>query len=170
MSDSSTAGLADNLLEACADLPRRLVSAGSLVIEQGQPHGPVYVLISGSVLVERNGVVLTRLSQPGAMFGEMSTLMRGLATASVRAEVDSEFFHAADGERFLMTRGEVTLAMARMLATRLDHLSGYLAEVKRQFAGQPGHLGMLDEMLDSLLNQQPQPVRSGSARMPEVDY
>jgi CRP/FNR family transcriptional regulator, cyclic AMP receptor protein len=158
------------VLDACTDLPRRTVTPGDLVIEQGDAPGPVYLLVSGSVLVERNGVVLARVSEAGAMFGEMSTLMSCPATASVRAEGACDFLVAQDGAELLATRSEVTLSIARMLAARLDLLSGYLAEVKRQFAGQAGHLGMLDEMLESLMNQQPRQVRPGSSRMPEVDY
>ena len=60
--------------------------------------------------------------------------------------------------------------MARTLAIRLDNLSGYLTDVKRQFADQSDHLGMLDDVLNTLVHHQAPEPRSGSQRMPELDY
>jgi len=159
-----------NLVDACDDLPRTSAGAGDIVIEQGQVPGPVYVLVEGAVTIERNGVAMARVTMPGSIFGEMSTLLQCPATATVRADVASTFVVAHDGEAFLTSRPDVTMAMARALATRLDEVSGYLTEIKRQFTGQAGHLGMLDDILSTLLNHQTPKVRPGSVRMPETDY
>lgn len=159
-----------NLVERCGDLPRTSVPAGKVLIEQGQAPGPVYVLVDGEVAIERNGQGLARVNVEGAMFGEMSTLLHCPATATVRTTMESTFIVADDGEAFLISRPEVTLSVARALAGRLDNVSGYLVEVKRQFGGEKGHLGMLDEILSDLLNKQPPAVKPGSARMPDYDY
>jgi rubrerythrin len=42
----------------------------------------------------------------------------------------------------------------------------YLADIKRQFEDERGHLGMVDEILESLLNQQRQTFSPGSDRDP----
>jgi CRP-like cAMP-binding protein len=159
-----------NLLDSCADLPRLDVAAGDVVIEQGQAPGPVLLLVAGEVEIERDGVPFARIDGPGSIFGEMSTLLRRPATATVRAKVDSTFLVAEDGEAFLAARPDIALTVARTLAVRLDNLSGYLADVKRQFADQADHLGMLDEVLGALIHHQAPAVQPGSARMPELDY
>ena len=51
--------------------------------------------------------------------------------------------------------GEPTGALARrLLARRLDSLNKYLVDVRHQFAGD-GHLGMVDDVLDTLMHRQP---------------
>jgi hypothetical protein len=41
-----------------------------------------------------------------------------------------------------------------LLARRLDALNKYLVDVKQQFEGHD-HIGMVDEVLDTLLHRQP---------------
>ena len=65
---------------------------------------------------------------------------------------------------------EVLLEVARTLATRLDNLTGHLVDVKRQYGGDGGHLGMLDEVLSTLMHHQGRQVSPGSARLPEPEY
>ena len=54
-----------------------------------------------------------------------------------------------------------------MTATRLDNLTRYLVDVKQQFADQAGHLGLVGDILDTLVHHQITPARPGSARDPE---
>lgn len=159
-----------NLLDSCNDLPTTIVKAGEVVIDQGQAPGSVLLLVEGEVVVERDGVPFARIDSPGSIFGEMSALLDRPATATVRAKVDTKFLVATDGEAFLAARPDIALTVARTLAIRLDNLSGYLADVKRQFADQADHLGMLEEVIGTLIHHQAPPVQTGSARMPEVDY
>jgi CRP/FNR family transcriptional regulator, cyclic AMP receptor protein len=58
----------------------------------------------------------------------------------------------------------------RMTATRLDGLTQYLVDVKEQFADAGGHLGLVAEILDTLVHHQAPPTRTGSARDPESDH
>ena len=46
------------------------------------------------------------------------------------------------------------LHVCELLARRLDSLNNYLVDVKRQFEGHD-HIGMVDEVLESLLHRQP---------------
>ena len=55
-----------------------------------------------------------------------------------------------------------------MTATRLDGLTQYLVDVKQQFAGLTGHLGMVDQILDSLVHHQSGPTRTGLRARPGV--
>ena len=159
-----------NLLETCRDLPERHFGAGEVVIEQGRPQHAVLLLVTGELVIERDGVPFARIDSPGAFFGEMSVLLGSPATATVRAAVDTTFLVADDGEAFLASRPDLSLTIARTLAIRLDNLSGYLADVKRQFADQADHLGMLDTVIGALIHHQAPSVKPGSARMPDYDY
>lgn len=162
-------GVAD-LLTHCAQLPRRTIPADSLVIEQGAPGGAVLVLVEGSVSIERDGTRLAVLETPGALLGEMSTVLDRPASASVRALDDVTVLEAVDGASFLTEHPEVLLEVARTLATRLDNLTGHLVDIKRQYGGDGSHLGMLDDVLSTLMHHQSRQVRPGSARMPDPDY
>jgi len=155
------------ILEACADLPVRHVPAGEVLIEQDGAPGSMYVLSSGSVSIERDTVPFARIDHPGAVFGEMSWVLGRPATATVRATTAVDVHVMADPEQFLSTNPGAAVAILRMTAARLDGLTQYLVDVKRQFAGQEGHLGMVDQILDTLVHHQAAPTRTGSVRDPE---
>jgi CRP/FNR family cyclic AMP-dependent transcriptional regulator len=164
MTNASSAPNPSHLLDSCSHLPRTTVAAGDVVIEEGQAAGAVLLLVEGEVVIERDGVAFARID------GEMSALLGRPATATVRAATDATFLVADDGEAFLASRPDVALDVARTVAVRLDNLSGYVADVRRQFAGQGGHLGMLGDVLDTLVHHQAPAVRPGSSRMPDLDY
>ncbi len=163
-------GPVTELVERCADLPRRTFSTGEVLVAQGNPFGSIVILVEGSVSIDRDGVALAVLDTPGAVLGEMSTVLGRPSTATVRALSDCTVLQADDGAAFLLERPDVLLEVARALATRLDNLTGHLTDVKRQYASDSGHLGMLDEVLSTLMHHQTKPVTPGSARMPELDY
>jgi CRP/FNR family cyclic AMP-dependent transcriptional regulator len=170
MTNASSAPNPSHLLDSCSHLPRTTVAAGDVVIEEGQASGAVLLLVEGEVVIERDGVAFARIDGAGSIFGEMSALLGRPATATVRAATDATFLVADDGEAFLASRPDVALDVARTVAVRLDNLSGYVADVRRQFAGQGGHLGMLGDVLDTLVHHQAPAVRPGSSRMPDLDY
>ncbi len=159
-----------DIIDGCAHLPSIVVPAGNVAIEQGRPFGTVLVLVEGGVVVERDGLSIARVDQPGSIFGEMSSLLGRPATATVRTTMDSTFLVAEDGEQFLLERPDIVMTVARTLAIRLDNLTGYLADVKRQFGDQANHLGMLDDVMQTLIHNETPAVQPGSARMPELDY
>ena len=159
-----------DLLAQCAELPQRRADAGSTIIEQGEVGGTVFVLVEGTVSIERDDTVLAVLDTPGALIGEMSTVLRRPASASVRAVTDITLLEATDGAAFLREHPDVLLEVARTLATRLDNLTGHLVDVKRQYGNESGHLGMLDDVLSSLMHHQGRQVSPGSARLPDPEY
>jgi CRP-like cAMP-binding protein len=159
-----------HILDIVRDLPTVGVAAGDYLIEQGKKRGALFVLIDGAVTISSYGVTVAEVSEPGAIFGEMSSLLDRPASASVRASVDSTFLMARDGAAFLADRPDVVILVARALALRLDGLTGYLADVKHQFADMGGHLGMLDEVMTTLMHDTMPTVQPGSARMPDLDY
>jgi CRP-like cAMP-binding protein len=143
------------------------VPAGAELIASGAVPGRMFVLATGSVTVERDGVPFARIDNPGAIFGEMSVVLGCTATATVRAATQIEVYVIAEPQAFLVERPGAALAVLRTTAARLDGLTRYLVDVKAQFAESEGHLSMVGHILDTLVHHQPGPVRPGSARDPE---
>jgi CRP-like cAMP-binding protein len=155
------------ILGYCADLPLRAVPAGEVLIAEGSEPGALLVLLSGAVTIERDGVPFARIDHPGAVFGEMSWVLAKPATATVRASQPVQVRVMADPEGFLAAHPAAAVEVLRMTAARLDGLTQYLVDVKAQFAGLDGHLGMVDQILDALVHHQAAPTRTGSVRDPE---
>jgi len=72
-----------------------------------------------------------------------------------------------DPETFFRERPGAALGVLQMTASRLDGLTQYLVDVKRQFAGNEDHMAMIDRILDTLVHHQAPRPRTGSARDPE---
>ena len=160
----------DGLLAQCADLPTKTIDAGECLIEQGHDPGPLYVLVEGALVIERDGVAFARIDTPGAVFGEMAAVLGQQASATARVTEMSTFRVAEDPIAFLTERPGAALEVLRIAATRLDALTRYLADVKQQYADLAGHLGMVDQVLNVLVHHHSEPVRPGSAREPDPDY
>jgi hypothetical protein len=120
-----------------------------------------------TVVVEHDGVAFARIDTPGAVFGEMSVVLGRPATATVRAADEVLVRVVEDPVRFLTDRPGAALAVLRTTASRLDGLTQYLVDVKRQFAGNDDHMAMIDRILDTLVHHQAPRPRTGSARDPE---
>jgi len=127
-----------------------------VVMEQDSPTGPLLVLVEGEVEILRDGVRAGKTSQAGAVFGEMSVLLGCAHTATVRALKPSRFAVIENPSQFLATSADASFHVASLLAKRLDALNKYLVDVKRQYEGHD-HLGMVDEVLETLMHRQPRP-------------
>ncbi len=130
---------------------------GDVVMEQGCASAHLLVLIRGEVEILRDNVRVAKASAPGAVFGEMSVLLESAHTATVRALKPSSFAIIENSRQFLGSSAEASFHVARLLASRLDALNKYLVDVKRQYEGHD-HIGMVDEVLDTLMHRQPRPT------------
>lgn len=163
-------GAVTDLLAFTADLPTESVRAGEVLITEGSPAGRMLVLVTGSVVIEHDEVPFARIDTPGAVFGEMSAVLDRPATATVRAVDDLVVAVVDDPLGFLSERPGAALAVLRTTASRLDGMTHYLVDVKKQFADSAGHLGLVDQILDVLVHHQGPAARTGSARDPEGDH
>lgn len=139
-------------LDFVASHASRRFDAGEVVIEQGEWSGELLVLVSGGVEILRDNVRVAKSTEPGAVFGEMSALLGGPATASVRALTPAVFSVIEKPREFLIDHPEASLYVAELLARRLNALNIYLIDVKRQYEGHD-HLGMVDEVLEALMHR-----------------
>ncbi len=152
------------ILEYCIGGIRQGVSAGTLVVHEGGRTGRLYVLIEGRLEVIKGDTVVASITEPGAVLGEMSVLLDQPHTATVRAAADSVIYEIDDAASFLRQQPGVALLIAGMLAQRLNAANTYLADIKRQYAGQGNHLAMVGDLLQSMINLAPTQVSPGSDR------
>jgi CRP-like cAMP-binding protein len=144
-------------------LPLVTCAAKTVLITEGQPVQGIYFLESGEVEVLKGTTLIAEIFDAGAVFGEMSFLLGVPPTATVRAMTDCTFRQVAQPAEFLRQHPEVSLYMAGILARRLDSLNRYLVDIKRQFEGRSDHLGIIDEVLDSLMHKHPRAIPRRSA-------
>lgn len=144
-------------LEIVAGHPVRTVEAGVNLLTQEEACDALHVLLEGEVEVLRDGVRVAKTSEPGAVFGEMSLLLGGPCTATVRTLRASRFASIPDPAAFFAASPVASLHVARLLARRIDALNRYLIDVKNQYEGHD-HLGMVDDVLGSLMHRQPRPA------------
>lgn len=153
-------------LDQYDDSLKETFPAGSVLLKQGTRSGKLYILIEGTLEVKRDDTLVAAINEPGALFGEMSALLDIDHTANVIAATPVTVYMFADAARFLQSDPEVSLTVARKLAQRLNTVTTYLVDIKRQYAGHSNHLGMVSEVLASLVYQQAEEFNPGSDRDP----
>ena len=135
-----------------AALPIATYEAGETVLAAASTTGRLLILKEGAVTVVKEGVEITKVTEPGSVFGELSALLDQPHTADVRALEDSQF-HVASAATPLMQDPIALLYVAAVLARRLDSANRALVELKRQVqAGQPSSvIGKTVEKIEELL-------------------
>jgi CRP/FNR family cyclic AMP-dependent transcriptional regulator len=156
-----------SVLDRCRSLPLRTFAAGETILAEGTRSGVLYILASGVIEVVKGDVQINTASEPGAFFGEVSTLLDVPHTATVRALEACTFHVAEDPLAFLRSNPEIALELSRLLARRLHFVTTYLVDVKRQFEGSGDHLAIVDEVLESLSHHQEAEASPGSDRCPD---
>jgi CRP-like cAMP-binding protein len=158
------------ILSASIGLPEITADDGDVVITEGTPQDRLLVLVSGTVEVTRDGFLVATIADPGAIFGETAALLGGPATASVRCLGDCRFRVCDDPREFLRVEPDIALAIASVLARRLDRLNRYLVDIREQYADRDDHLRVVDVVLESLAHHQGVEPQSGSDREQEAPY
>ena len=117
-----------------ATLPLETYQAGETVLSAASTTGRLLILKKGAVAVVKEGVEIARVTEPGAVFGELSVLLDQPHTADVRALEVSQF-HVADAATILRVDPIALLYVATVLAQRLDSANRGLLELKRSGSG-----------------------------------
>src|SRR6476619_1107299 len=129
-----------------ATLPVVTYQAGETVLSAASTTGRLLILKEGAVEVLKEGVQIAAVTEPGAVFGELSVLLDQPHTADVRALAVSHF-HVADGATLLRIDPIGPLYVATVLARRLASANESLIELKRQVqTGQPR--GLIDKTVE----------------------
>ncbi|MRD48232.1 cyclic nucleotide-binding domain-containing protein [Caenimonas koreensis DSM 17982] len=160
-----------DVLSLCRLLPELQVAAGHVLIEEGVPMGRVYVLKEGAFEVVRSGVRVVAVTQPGSFMGEISAVLGSAPMADVVAVRDSTVYIVDDAQEAARRDPALTYAIAQLLARRLQAVTSYLVDIKRQYAGTNTHLELMDQVLANLMAmQQGASSGSGSERTDVPDY
>ena len=157
-----------DLLELSTHLPEVRFDVGHTIVREGEPGGGMWVLVDGALEVRKAGVAVNTITQPGAVIGEISVLLGTTYGATVVATLPSVLRHAADGAALLASHPDIARFVAVGLAERLNFVTSYLADLKRQYGHAPG-LAMVDEVPRELAVRQGPPARPGSVREPDPD-
>jgi CRP-like cAMP-binding protein len=143
-----------SILDACSGARRHNYPSGTILLAEGDTSGRLYVLADGAVEVLRGDTQVAVIKGAGSIFGEMSVLLGRPHTATVRAASPVSAYVFEDAESFLKSHPEIAFFLGRLLAERLNAATTYLVDLKRQFEGHGNHLGMVGEVLETLIHQQ----------------
>jgi CRP/FNR family transcriptional regulator, cyclic AMP receptor protein len=156
------------VLSFCQELPERLFAPGEFLLNEGGADKALFILIEGELEVLKDNTQINIQSEPGAIFGDLAVLLDVPHTASVRAVSPSRTYVVERAGDFLQSHPDLTFQLAKLCAKRLNNITTYLVDVKRQFEDRQDHLGMVDEVLESLLHQQVEEFMPGSERYPDT--
>ena len=147
------------MLESVSDyldaIPIQDFAQGDTLLASNTRSGKLIFLETGTLAVVRDGVTITRIRQPGSVFGEMSLLLDVPHTADVVALTPVRCRIVENAAAVLMAQPPMLAYVAAIVAHRLNAATRYLVDVKSQFADSGTHLAMIDEVMETLLNRVP---------------
>ncbi len=159
-----------DLLSIAEASPRRSVERGEVLLTDGEPVRALLVLVDGALRIEKAGVPIAVVTDAGACVGEMSLLLGVPATADVIATEPTTIAVIEDAGTMLEEETGLALVLAQLLARRLQVMTTYLADIKRQYADHEGGLGMIDVVLSSLMRGPGGRSEFGSDRDPDPEF
>src|SRR2546427_10236623 len=104
--------------ERLAAFPLTTYQAGENVFVAGSKTDRLMFLRKGAVAIVKEGIEIAKVTEPGAVFGELSALLDQPHTADVRA-LETSHFHVADAAALLVQDPIVLLYVAAVLAPPL---------------------------------------------------
>jgi CRP/FNR family cyclic AMP-dependent transcriptional regulator len=105
------------------------MTAGTVIVDQGQTGREAFVVLEGEVAVKRGGRKVVTLG-PGAMVGELSLLDHGPRTATVVCETDCTLL-VIDQRHFRAVLEDVPSLSMKLLSS----LAGRIRDLDRQYYG-----------------------------------
>jgi CRP-like cAMP-binding protein len=153
--------------KSLGSLPVSTFEPGQTVLAAGSTTGQLFILRKGVVEVVRDGLQIATVSEPGAVFGELSVILDKPHTADVRAVERSEF-HVAKASSLLTENVAALLYVSAILARRLDSANDVIVEIKREVetGKRPGVIAKALEKLEKLLS----PAGANTADFPYYPY
>ena len=115
-------------------MPLTTYQPGETVLAAGTKTGRLLILKKGAVTIRKKGEVLAEVTEPGAVFGELSALLNQPHTADVRTLEASEF-RVARAE-LLEEDPAALLYVAAILAQRLNLANEALTDMKSEVSRQ----------------------------------
>ena len=138
------------ILEKLAGFPIRVYERGDVVLAQGSTTGRLLFLKQGVIDIVMEEVFLTRITEPGAVFGDVSLLLDQAHTADVLAVDSSSFFVVEDAEGFLRSEPLAALYVATVLAGRLNAVNHLLVEARHRAAEAGARRGFVMDLVERM--------------------
>ena len=138
------------VLERLAGFPMLTFEAGDVVLSEGSVTGRLLFLIHGVVDVVKDDWVIARVSEMGAVFGDMAVLQGRPHSANVLAVEPSSFYVVDDAQAFLEREPLVALYVAVVQSSRIDAANLALVEARQQIAEFGQRRGLFVEVLDRI--------------------
>jgi CRP-like cAMP-binding protein len=102
-----------------AALPVVTYQPGDIIIAYGSRTARVLILKEGAVAIIKEDTEIAKVTEPGAVFGELSVLLDQPNKVDVRA-LETSQFHVADAA-VLLTLNPIAAHVAMVLARQLDN-------------------------------------------------
>ena len=146
-----------------AAFPLATYSAGETVFAAGSKTGLLMILKKGAVAIVKEAIEIATVTEPGAVFGEMSALLDQPHTAEVRA-LEASQFHVVNAA-MSMQDPVALLYIATAMAQRLDKANQTLLRLKSEL--KEGHspdnvsktIGAIEELLSDSGSSRPYKMR-----------
>ena len=105
---------------------------GQIIFTEGDESEDLFILLSGELEILKGNKKISEINKPGELFGEMSVLLGGKRTATVKVVKDVKALKIvkSDIARFLESSPEIARDITFMLARRLDETSQILYGLK----------------------------------------
>jgi CRP/FNR family transcriptional regulator, cyclic AMP receptor protein len=97
-----------NILELVREAPVRRFEPGETIMKEGDQTHALYILIAGKVEVLKDSTRVATITEPGAAFGELSILLHGNHTATVRALENSSFHFLPNPQELLQNSPQLS--------------------------------------------------------------
>lgn len=140
------------ILDFCKDSTPKLYSSGEVLITEGNQSGYLYVLLEGKVDIIKGDLIINSVSEPGAIFGEMSVLLNHPHMATVKTVEPSRFYEFKSEDSFFNS-DDISWQLAAVLATRLNNITNFLVDLKKRSTESEEQLGMVCEVLEKYIYQ-----------------
>jgi CRP/FNR family cyclic AMP-dependent transcriptional regulator len=142
--------LMPSLAALAVSLPLETLAPGTQLTTEGTRSGQIYILESGKLAVQREGVRLATIDERGAIIGEMAVLLGIPHSATVIAETEAKVRVVADALDTLSQNAEFALHLATIACARLNATSALLVDLKSQAAGKAKEQALMSRILMAL--------------------
>lgn len=106
-----------------------VMTAGTIIVDQGQTGREAFIVLNGNVTVKRNNRKIATLG-PGAVVGELALLDHGPRTATAVCDTDCELL-VIDQRHFRGVLEQIPALSVKLLAS----LASRIREMDRQYYG-----------------------------------
>lgn len=138
-----------SLLSLAASFPERNLEPDDVLVVQDSPGGDLFILESGKLAIERDGIAVTILEQPGSLIGEMSVLLGIPSSATVRASGYARVRAIAGARDLLLQDAALSFELAALVAGRLNSTTALLVNLAKEHPGR-GEQTLLARILSAI--------------------